>query len=43
LLEGKVEMDLNHSLTDQEVEEGMILTCQAHPLTDDVVVDFDQI
>ena len=38
---GKVEMDQNHSLTEQEVTEGMILTCQAHPVSDDVEIDFD--
>ena len=41
VIKGKVEMDLNHSLTEQEVADGMILTCQAHPVTDDVEIDFD--
>ena len=43
VIEGKVDMDLNHSLSDEEVLNGMILTCQAHPITEKVVVDFDQI
>ena len=43
LVEGQVDMDLNHALSDKEVEDGMILTCQAHPLSDHVIVDFDQI
>ncbi len=43
LLEGKVKMDANFALTDQEVAEGYILTCQSHPLTENVVVDFDAI
>jgi ring-1,2-phenylacetyl-CoA epoxidase subunit PaaE len=43
VIEGEVDMDLNHSLTPEEVEQGMVLTCQAHPLTDKVVVDFDVI
>ncbi len=38
---GKVHMDSREALTDDEIEEGYILTCQAHPLTDDVLVDFD--
>ena len=41
VLEGKVKMDANFALTDAEVEEGFILTCQAHPLTETVVVDYD--
>ncbi|MCW8876369.1 MAG: phenylacetate-CoA oxygenase/reductase subunit PaaK [Kangiellaceae bacterium] len=41
VVKGKVEMDMNHSLTPQEVEEGMILTCQSHPISDEVEVDFD--
>ena len=39
---GEVDMDLNHSLTPEEVANGYILTCQAHPISDDVVIDFDQ-
>ena len=41
--EGEVEMEMNYALSDDEVEEGFILTCQAHPLTPKVVVDYDQI
>ncbi len=43
LVEGKVEMDENHALTDEEVEEGFILTCQSHPRTSKVKVDYDDI
>ena len=43
VMEGEVDMDLNHALTDQEVAEGMILTCQAHPVSRKVVIDFDQL
>lgn len=42
VMEGKMSMDNNFALTDQEVEEGYVLTCQAHPLTEKVVVDYDQ-
>lgn len=39
--EGKVGMDLNYSLSEEEVNDGYILTCQAHPITERVVVNFD--
>lgn len=41
LLQGKVEMDVNYGLEPEEVEAGYILTCQSHPLTENVIVDFD--
>ena len=43
VIEGKVKMDANFALTDDEVAEGFILTCQAHPLTEKVIIDFDAI
>ncbi|MBN9383087.1 MAG: phenylacetate-CoA oxygenase/reductase subunit PaaK [Chitinophagaceae bacterium] len=41
LLEGKVEMDVNYALEEDEIAAGFILTCQSHPRTEKVVVDFD--
>jgi ring-1,2-phenylacetyl-CoA epoxidase subunit PaaE len=41
LLEGKVEMDVHWGLEEEEIEKGYILTCQSHPKTERVVVDFD--
>lgn len=41
LMEGKVNMDVTWGLEDEEVENGFILTCQSHPVTEKVVVDFD--
>ena len=41
LLEGEVRMDTNYALEPDELAKGFILTCQSHPLTDSVVVDFD--
>jgi ring-1,2-phenylacetyl-CoA epoxidase subunit PaaE len=42
LMEGKVTMTMNYALTDDEVEDGYILTCQSHPTTPVVVVDYDR-
>ena len=41
LVEGKVDMDVNYGLEPEEIEQGFILTCQSHPRTEKVVVDFD--
>jgi ring-1,2-phenylacetyl-CoA epoxidase subunit PaaE len=41
VIEGKVRMDANFALTDAEVDEGFILTCQSHPLSEKVVIDYD--
>ncbi len=41
LLEGEVDMEVNYGLERDEIEAGFILTCQAHPKTQKVVVDFD--
>jgi len=43
VVEGKAVMDANYALTDQEVEEGYVLTCTAHPVTPTVKVDYDDI
>jgi ferredoxin len=42
LVEGKVDMEVNYALEKEQVEAGYILTCQAIPLTETIVVDFDQ-
>jgi len=39
--EGEVEMDENYALTDEEVEQGYVLTCQSHPRSEKVSIDFD--
>ena len=41
VLEGEASMKLNYSLLDEEVEAGYILTCQAHPKSENLVVSFD--
>ncbi|HRF79647.1 MAG TPA: 2Fe-2S iron-sulfur cluster-binding protein, partial [Flavobacteriales bacterium] len=42
VVEGKVEMDMNYALTDEEVADGYVLTCQSHPRSAKVTVDYDQ-
>jgi ring-1,2-phenylacetyl-CoA epoxidase subunit PaaE len=41
LVEGEVEMEVNYGLEQEEVKAGFILTCQSHPRSKKVVVDFD--
>lgn len=41
LISGKVDMDAMDALTAEEIEGGFILTCQAHPLSEDVYIEFD--
>ncbi|MCW5519969.1 2Fe-2S iron-sulfur cluster binding domain-containing protein [Aureitalea sp. L0-47] len=43
ITEGKAEMRKNQILTDEEIEEGLILTCQAHPVSPSVTVDYDDV
>lgn len=38
---GEVEMRRNYALDDDEVARGYVLTCQTHPVSDEVTVDFD--
>ena len=41
-IEGEVEMHTNHALEDYEVRAGYVLSCQSFPLTDKVVVTYDE-
>ncbi|MDQ3484116.1 MAG: phenylacetate-CoA oxygenase/reductase subunit PaaK [Actinomycetota bacterium] len=41
LVEGSVDMDSNYALEPDEIEQGYVLTCQSHPTSDRVVLDFD--
>ena len=41
VVEGKAIMDMNYALSEEEVESGYILTCQSHPASAKLVVDFD--
>jgi ring-1,2-phenylacetyl-CoA epoxidase subunit PaaE len=40
---GTAEMTKNSILTDSEIAEGLILTCQAHPTSATIVVDYDDV
>jgi ring-1,2-phenylacetyl-CoA epoxidase subunit PaaE len=42
LVEGEVEMESNYGLDKSEVKAGFILTCQSHPRSKKVVVDYDE-
>ena len=42
LLEGEVRMDRNYTLEPDEIARGFVLTCQSHPLTDRIVVSYDE-
>jgi ring-1,2-phenylacetyl-CoA epoxidase subunit PaaE len=42
VVDGQVRMDANYALEPPELAAGFVLTCQAHPITDRVTVDFDQ-
>jgi ring-1,2-phenylacetyl-CoA epoxidase subunit PaaE len=41
VVEGEVEMDINYTLAPEEIARGFVLTCQSHPITDVVVLDYD--
>lgn len=42
VVSGSVEMEMNYALTDEEVADGYVLTCQSHPRSAEVTIDFDQ-
>jgi ring-1,2-phenylacetyl-CoA epoxidase subunit PaaE len=41
--EGKAVMVKNSILTDSEIEEGLVLACQAYPTTSKIIIDFDDV
>jgi ring-1,2-phenylacetyl-CoA epoxidase subunit PaaE len=43
LVSGEVRMDQNFSLEPWELDAGFVLTCQSHPVTSDVTLDFDAV
>lgn len=42
LVEGRVRMERNFALEAADLEAGFVLACQSHPLTDSIVLSFDQ-
>lgn len=42
VIEGTVRMDKNYALVASDLEQGFVLTCQSHPTSDRLVVDYDQ-
>lgn len=42
VLSGQVHMDDDDPLSEEEIDEGFVLTCQSHPLTQNVVVSYDE-
>ncbi len=41
VIEGTVAMDVNFALEDDEVENGFVLTCQSHPTSENIFIDYD--
>ena len=41
IIEGEATMRLNYSLTDEEVKNGYILTCQARPASEKLSISYD--
>src|SRR3982750_635202 len=43
LVEGEAQMDVNYSLEPWELKAGFILTCQAKPVSQKIMVDYDHV
>ena len=41
LKKGTVELEQNYILTDGEIEDGLIITCQAYPTSNELFLDLD--
>lgn len=41
--EGKAMMDKNSILSEAEIKDGFVLTCQAHPITQKITIDYDNV
>ena len=43
LKNGKIEMLDNQILTDEEIKDGLVLTCQSIPSSDNITIDYDEV
>jgi ring-1,2-phenylacetyl-CoA epoxidase subunit PaaE len=43
VIEGSVEMDVNYALEPWETADGYVLTCQSHPTSERLTVDYDHV
>ena len=43
LVSGRAAMEQNHILTDDEIDDGLVLTCQALPLSNSIYIDYDDV
>jgi ring-1,2-phenylacetyl-CoA epoxidase subunit PaaE len=42
VLEGEVRMDKNYTLEKWEIDKGFVLTCQCRPVSDSVLISYDE-
>jgi len=42
VIKGTVKMDLNYTLTDKEIEQGYVLTCQSRPTSQELIISYDE-
>jgi len=42
ILKGTATMKMNYTLTDEDIKKGYILTCQAHPSSEELIISFDE-
>ena len=40
---GNVEMEENGMLSDDEIDEGLVLTCISKPISDEIIIDYDDV
>lgn len=42
IIKGTAKMNINYTLTDKEIEQGFILTCQSHPTSSELTISYDE-